>query len=127
MAVSVKLPEGTTSATLDQTALDKLTSAGAKSMTLNFDGASMTFSLDALIEIIKQSVGTVIFSVMPATLTGDATNASLDTVAGHKSCKHCNKFLKDTFTANTFVSAQRSSTKVMHLQPRSTDLCSARN
>ena len=75
VAISVKLPNGTTSATLDRTALDKLTGAGAKSLTLNFDGASMTFNLDALGEITKQSAGTVTFSVKPATLTGDAKNA----------------------------------------------------
>ena len=75
VAVSVKLPNGTTSATLDQTALYKLTGAGAKSLTLNFDGASMTFSLDAIKEITKQIAGTVTFSMKPAPLTGDAKNA----------------------------------------------------
>ncbi len=75
VAVSVELPNGTTSATLGRTALDKLTGAGAKILTLTFGGASMTFSLDALKEIAKQSAGTVTFSVKPATLTGDAKKA----------------------------------------------------
>lgn len=75
IAASVRLPEGTTSAVLDREALDKLTGSGAKSLTLTFDGVSVSFGLNALSEIAKQSEGTLTFSVKPAALTGDAENA----------------------------------------------------
>ena len=73
LAVAVTLQGGTASITLDRDALDELISFGVKNFKVSFSNmVSMTFSIDNLKEIAKQSSGTVTFAADKAAVTGEA-------------------------------------------------------
>ena len=79
VAIAVNLPAGTTSATLDRAALDRLIASGVKNFKLDFNGVALTFDLPALKEIAVKTTGTLTFGAARATgLTGEAL-AVIDT------------------------------------------------
>lgn len=76
VSVTVNLPAGVTGATLSREAYDKLITSGVISFQLNFSSMSMAFDRAALLEIQKQTTGSVTISAVQVSgLSGEALAA----------------------------------------------------